>query len=71
VIGILLAGVLWDPYSTAYDGSDYIRPAPLWQTSFAILDISLLLGLVALSVRTKFRGAAILALGEAAYYLAA
>jgi hypothetical protein len=69
-IAVILAGLLWDPYTWAYDGSDAIRPAPLWQSAFAILDVSILFALVALSIRGKLRSAAVLALFEAAYYFA-
>ena len=70
VTGILLAGVLWDPYTYAYNGSDAVLPTPLWQTAFAIFDISVLFALVALCIRGKLRGGAVLAIIETGYYLA-
>src|SRR5262245_46864135 len=69
-IAILLAGVLWDPYSFDYDGSDAFRPAPLWQLSFAVLDLGVLFAILALSLRDKMRGAFVLLLVETAYYVA-
>src|SRR5262245_52252824 len=70
VVGILLAGVLTDPYTFARDGSDYIRTAPVWQLSFAIFDIGLLFAVAALSIRGKWRGAFALLLAETIYYVA-
>ena len=68
-IAILLAGLLWDPYSSAYDGSDAVRRAPLWQLSFAVLDIGVLFGILALSLRHRMRCAFLLLLAETAYYV--
>jgi len=69
-VGILLAGILSDPYTYARDGSDYIRSAPSWQLGFAILDIGLLFAIAALSIRRKARSALILLLVESVYYIA-
>ena len=70
VAAILLAGILSDPYTYARDGSDYVRTAPVWQLSFAILDIGVLLAIVAFSIRGKSRGAFWLLVVESAYYVA-
>ncbi len=70
VIAILLAGILSDPYTYARDGADYIRNAPVWQLSFAILDVAVLLAIIALSIRGKSRGAFWLLVVESAYYIA-
>jgi len=70
MVAVLLAGILVDPYTFARDGSDAIRQIPLWQLSFAILDIGFLLAFVALIIRDKSRGAFVLAIAETVYYLA-
>jgi hypothetical protein len=69
-IALLLAGILSDPYTFARDGSDAIRAVPLWQLSFAILDIAILLAVVAVTVRAKLRVALLLLTAETLYYLA-
>ena len=70
VIAILLAGVLSDPYTYARDGSDAIRTAPVWQLGFAILDISMLLAIAALAIRSRTGRALVLAAIETVYHLA-
>jgi hypothetical protein len=70
VIAILLAGILSDPYTYARDGSDAIRTAPVWQLGFAILDISMLLAIAALVIRSKTGRAFALTAVETVYYLA-
>ncbi len=69
IVGILLAGLLTDPYTYARDGSDAIRSAPIWQLGFAILDVGALLAIVALSIRGRSRGALFLVVVETLYYL--
>ncbi len=69
VIGILLAGIMSDPYTYARDGSDAIRAAPVWQLGFAILDISVLLAIAALAIRSSIGRALVLAAIETVYYL--
>jgi hypothetical protein len=68
IVGILLAGILSDPYTYSRDGSDAIRSAPIWQLGFAILDVGALLAIVALSIRGKSRGALFLVVLETLYY---
>ena len=70
IVGILLAGILSDPYTYARDGSDAIRSVPIWQLGFAILDVGTLLAIVALSIRGKARGALFLVVLETLYYVA-
>ena len=70
MVAVLLAGILVDPYTSARDGSDAIRRIPLWQLSFALLDIGFLFAFVALIIRDKSRGAFVLAIAETVYYLA-
>ena len=70
IVGILLAGILSDPYTYAWDGSDAIRSAPTWQLGFAILDVGTLLAIAALSIRGKARGALFLVVLETLYYIA-
>ncbi len=69
IVGILLAGILSDPYTYALNGSDAVFPAPLWQLGFAILDVGMLLAIVALSIRGKARGALFLVVLETLYYV--
>jgi hypothetical protein len=69
-VAILLAGILSDPYTYALNGSDAVMPAPVWQLSFAILDIGLLFGIAALGIRCKTQGALLLLVLETIYYVA-
>jgi hypothetical protein len=69
IVGILLAGILSDPYTYARNGSDAVFPAPVWQLGFAILDVGALLAIVALSIRGKARGGLFLVVVETLYYL--
>jgi hypothetical protein len=69
IVGILLAGILSDPYTYSRDGSDAIRSAPTWQLGFAILDVGTLLAIAALCIRGKGRGALFLVAVETLYYL--
>jgi hypothetical protein len=68
-VGILLAGILSDPYTYARTGSDAVLPAPVWQLGFAILDVGALLAIVALSIRGRSRSALFLVVVETLYYL--
>jgi len=70
IIAILLAGILSDHYTYARDGSDAVRAAPVWQLAFAVLDISMLLAIAALTIRTKTARALLLVVIETVYYLA-
>jgi len=68
---VLVALSIWgDPYTFHLTGSDAVVPAPLWQTTLALLDLGLVVAAVISLVRSRWRAALSICGGEFLYALA-
>ena len=72
VVGLALVAlsVLVDPYTFHLTGSDAVVPAPLWQTSLALVDFGFVVAAVVSLVGGRGRAALSICVGEFLYALA-